>query len=60
MPCRSRDTLGKLLPNTPTPSNSQPSLSFGGYHILSLTAGELEDPLGEKDEIFEDLSIGVG
>ena len=43
---RSRDTLGKLFPNTPTPSNNQPSLFFSDYQLPSLTAEELEDPLG--------------
>ncbi len=46
MPRRSRDNLGKFLPNTPTASNSQPSLFFGGY--------ELEEPLGEQPNIFEE------
>jgi len=46
MPCRNRDNLGKFLPNTPTTSNSQPSLFFDGY--------ELEEPLGEKPNIFEE------
>jgi len=46
MPHRNRDNLEKFLPNTPTTSNSQPSLFFGGC--------ELEDPLGEQPEIFEE------
>jgi len=46
MPCRSRYNLGIFFPNTPTPSNSQPSLFFGGC--------ELDDPLEEKPEIFEE------
>lgn len=46
MPPRSRDNLGNFFPNTPTPSNNQPSLFFDGY--------ELEDPLGEQPEIFEE------
>jgi len=46
MPQGSRDNLGKKFPNAPTTSNNQPSLFFGGC--------ELEDPLGEKLEIFED------
>jgi len=45
MPHRNRDNLGKFLPNSPTTSNSQPSLFFGSY--------ELEDPLGEQPKIFE-------
>ena len=43
---RNRDNLGKFLPNTPTSSNIQPSLFFGGY--------ELEEPLGEQLDIFEE------
>lgn len=54
MPRRSRDNLGIFFPNTPTPSDNQPSLFFGGYHLPSLTVGELEDPLGEQFEIFEE------
>ena len=46
MPRRNRDNLGKFIPNTPTALNNQPSLFFGGY--------ELEDPLGEQPEIFEE------
>jgi len=46
MPRRNRDNLGKFLPNTPTTSNIQPSLFFSGC--------ELEDPLGEQPEIFEE------
>jgi len=46
MPRRSRDNLGKFLSNTPTASNNQPSLFFGGY--------ELEEALGEQPEIFEE------
>ena len=46
MPCRNRDSLGFFLPNTPIASNNQSSLFFGGY--------ELEEPLGEKLEIFEE------
>ena len=46
MPHRNRDNLGRLLPNNPTPSHSQPSLFFGGY--------ELKEPLGEKPNIFEE------
>lgn len=52
MPHRSRCTQGKLLPKTPTPLSSQPSLFFGDFQPPSLTIGELEDPLGEKLEIF--------
>jgi hypothetical protein len=54
MPRRSRDNQGKFLPKTPTPSNSQPSLFFGDCELPSLTTGELEDPLGEQPEIFEE------
>ena len=46
MPRRSRDNLGIFFPNTPTTSNSQPSIFFGGC--------ELEDPLGEQPNIFEE------
>lgn len=46
MPRRNRDNLGNFLPNTPTASNNQPSLFFGGY--------ELEEPLGEQPDIFEE------
>ena len=46
MPCRNRDNLGKFFPNTPTASNSQTSLFFGGC--------ELEEPLGEQPNIFEE------
>jgi len=46
MPYSNRDNLGKFLLNTPTASNSQHSLFFGGY--------ELEEPLGEKPDIFEE------
>jgi len=51
---RNRDTQGKLLPNTPTPSNNQPSLFSSDCKHPSLTTGELEDPLGEQLEIFEE------
>jgi len=51
MPRRNRDNLGKFLPNTPTKSNSQPSLFSSGC--------ELEEPLGEKPDIFEE-TIGEG
>ena len=57
MPHMSRDDQGKFLPKNPTPSNSQPSLFFSGCELPSLTTWELEDPLGEKPEIFEE-SIG--
>jgi len=46
MPRRNRDNLRKFLPNTPNASNSQPSLFSGGC--------KLEEPLGEKPDIFED------
>lgn len=54
MPRRSRDTQGKFLSRPPTPSSSQPSLFFGDCQLSSLTIGELEDPLGEKPQIFEE------
>lgn len=54
MPHRSRDTLGKFLPNTPTPSNNQHSLFFSDCQLPSLNTGELEEPLGEQPEIFEE------
>jgi len=54
MPCRSRETLGKVFPNTPTPSNNLPSLFFSDCQLPSLTIGELEDPLGEQPDIFEE------
>ncbi len=50
MPRRNRDNLGKFLPNTPTTSNIQPFLFFNGY--------ELEDPLGEQPDIFEESTGG--
>ena len=46
MPRRNRDNLGKVLPITPTTSNNQFSLFFGGC--------ELEEPLGEQPDIFEE------
>ena len=46
---RSRDNLGKFLPNTPTASHNQPSLFFGGRN---------EEPLGEHPYIFEE-PIGI-
>jgi len=46
MPRRNRDNLGNFFPNTPTTSNNQPSLFFGGC--------ELEEPFGEQLEIFEE------
>ena len=46
MPHRNRDNLGKLLPNTPTASNNQPSLFLSGC--------ELEEPSGEQPDIFEE------
>lgn len=45
MPHRNRDNLENCLPNTPTASNIQLSLFFNGC--------ELEEPLGEKLDIFE-------
>ena len=44
---------GKLLPNTPTPPNNQPSLFFGECKVPSLTIVELEGPLGEQHDISE-------
>jgi len=46
MPCRNRDNLAKVFPNTLTASNNQPSLFFSGH--------ELKEPLGEKPDIFEE------
>ena len=46
MPHRNRDNLWNFFPNTPTASNSQPSLFFDGC--------ELEEPLGEQPDIFEE------
>lgn len=46
MPRRNMDNVGKFFPNTPTTSNNQPSLFFGGY--------ELEEPIGEQPHIFEE------
>ena len=46
MPRRSRDNLGKFLPNTPTTSHSQPSLFFSNCNQ--------EKPLGEQQDIFEE------
>ncbi len=43
---RNRDNLGKFLPNTPIATNKQPSLFFDGC--------ELEEPLGEQPDIFEE------
>ena len=43
---RSRDNLGKFLPNTLTASHNQPSLFFGGCNQ--------EEPLGEHLDIFEE------
>lgn len=48
MPCRNRDSLGKLFPSTHTTPNNRTFLFFGGY--------ELEEPLGEKPKIFEELT----
>jgi len=45
MPRRNRDKTGKFLPNTPTTSLSHPSL-FGD--------SDLEEPIGEPPEIYED------
>jgi len=46
MPRRNRDNFAKFLSNTPTASNNQPSLFFGGY--------ELEKPLGGQTKIYEE------
>ena len=46
MPRRNKDNLGKVFPNTPTASHSQPSLFFGGCNQ--------EEPLGEHPYIFEE------
>ena len=46
MPRRNTENLANFFPNTPTASNSQSSLFFGGC--------ELEEPLGEKPDIFEE------
>lgn len=46
MPRKIRDNSGKFLPNTPTSSDNQPS--------FFLTYGELEAPLGEQPNIFEE------
>ena len=48
MPHRNRDNLWKFLPNTPTTSNSQPSLIFDEC--------ELEEPLGEQPNIFKEAT----
>jgi len=48
MPCRNRDNSGKFLTNTPTASNNQPYIFFGDC--------EVEEPLGEKPYIFEELT----
>ena len=46
MPRRNRDNLGKFLPNTPTTSQSHPSLFFGG--------SDPKEPLRENPDIFEE------
>ena len=46
MPRRNRVNSGKFLPNTPTTSQSHPSLFFSG--------SDPEEPLGEQPEIFEE------
>jgi len=51
---RSRDNQRKFLPKTPTPSSSQPSFLFDDCELTYLTKGELEDPLGEKPDFFEE------
>lgn len=43
---RNRDNLRIFFPNTPTASNNQPSLFFGGR--------ELQEHLGEQPDIFEE------
>ena len=50
MPHRNRDNLGNFLPNTPTASKNQPSISFSGC--------ELEDALSKQPEIFEEPTWG--
>lgn len=42
------------MPNTPSPSNRQPSLFFSDCQLPSPTVVELEDPLGEQPEICEE------
>lgn len=54
MPCMSRDTQGKFLPKTPTPSSNQPLLFFGDCQLPCLSTRELEDPLGKQPKIFEE------
>jgi len=54
MPRRSIDTQGTFLSKTPTPSSNQPSLFFSDCQLPYLTIGELEDPLCEQLEIFEE------
>lgn len=44
MPRRNRDNSGKFLLNTPTTSNSQPSLFFGEQPDI------FEEPIGEEEE----------
>ena len=46
MPCSNRDNSGKFLPNTPTTSQSHPSLFFGGCGS--------KEPIGEPPKIYED------
>ena len=46
MPHRNKDNSRKFLPNTPNTSLSHPSLFFGG--------SDLEEPIGEPPEIYED------
>jgi len=46
MPRRNRDNSGKFLPNTPTTSQSHPSLFLGG--------SDQEEPIGEQPKIYED------
>jgi len=53
MPCRSRDNLGKVLPNTPAASHNQPSLFFGGCNqeeSLEEHTDIFEEPIGEEEE----------
>lgn len=47
-------TKGNYYQKTPTPLRNQPSFFFNDYELPSLTIGELENPLGEPHEIFEE------
>ena len=54
MPDRNRDTQWSFLPNTPTPSKSQPSLFYYNCQLPTLTTIGLEDPLGDKPKMIEE------